>query len=103
MARLRDLPRNLMKLLVRGYSYIMSPLIGPNCRFHPTCSAYAVEAIDTHGAVKGGYLAFRRVLKCHPWNKGPFLDPVPHPVDCGGSIGYKRREAIKEEKDHAKP
>jgi len=100
--RLADLPKSVLKVLVKGYSYAISPLLGPNCRYHPTCSAYAVEAIDTHGALKGGFLAFRRVMRCHPWGKGPFLDPVPPAVDRDGISGYKRAETNVKEKDHAK-
>ena len=61
---------------VRGYQWTVRPLIGPNCRFHPGCSEYAVEALCSHGAWRGGILAARRVLRCHPWNEGGF-DPVP--------------------------
>ena len=88
---------SVLKALVRGYSYAISPLLGQNCRYHPTCSAYAVQAIDEHGAIKGGYLAFRRVLSCHPWSHRPFTDPVPAAVDREGRIGYKRAEP--EQKD----
>jgi len=76
--------------MVRAYSYAVSPLLGPNCRFHPTCSAYALEAIDTHGVIKGGYIALRRILKCHPWSRAPMADPVPPAIDRDGVIGYKR-------------
>ncbi len=58
------------------YRYLLSPWIGNQCRFYPTCSHYAEEAIGTHGLVKGGYLTLRRLLKCHPWHPGG-LDPVP--------------------------
>lgn len=62
---------------IRFYRRFLSPLKGaPSCRFHPTCSAYAIEAIEVHGVVKGTYLAVRRVLKCHPLHPGGF-DPVP--------------------------
>lgn len=101
MPKLRDLPKMILKGLVRAYSYVISPLLGPNCRFHPTCSAYAVEAIDQHGAVKGGFMALRRILKCHPWHKGPLVDPVSAAIDRAPRIGYKRAEHSKEEKDHA--
>ena len=63
-------------LFIRGYQRFISPLFGPRCRFHPTCSAYAAEAIATHGAGRGTWLAVRRIARCHPWNPGG-LDPVP--------------------------
>lgn len=66
----------LIIAFVRGYQYLISPLIGPRCRFHPTCSHYAVEAIQEHGAVRGSLLAARRICKCHPWHPGGY-DPVP--------------------------
>lgn len=75
--------KSILKGLIKGYAYLISPLTGPSCRFHPTCSAYAMEAIDSHGALKGGFLAFRRIMKCHPWHKGPFLDPVPAIKEAG--------------------
>jgi hypothetical protein len=84
----------VLKGLIKIYAYLISPLMGPSCRFHPTCSAYAMEAIDVHGAVKGGILGFRRIMKCHPWHKGQYLDPVPPKapasVDRAGIISYKR-------------
>ena len=63
------------------YRYAISPLIGPRCRFYPTCSTYAVEAIKIHGAIKGGYLAFKRILRCNPLNEGG-EDPVPAKACC---------------------
>ena len=63
-------------LLLRGYQIAISPLIPPSCRFFPSCSNYALEALREHGAAKGGWLAVRRVCRCHPWNAGGF-DPVP--------------------------
>ena len=63
--------------LIRLYGYVLSPLLGPNCRFHPTCSAYAQEALEKYGAIKGGWLALRRLIRCHPWHKGDFIDPLP--------------------------
>jgi hypothetical protein len=62
--------------VVRGYRYAVSPLLGANCRFLPSCSEYAVDALERHGAVHGLYLAARRVCRCHPWHPGGF-DPVP--------------------------
>ena len=62
--------------LIRLYQLGISPYIGPHCRFTPTCSRYAYEAILKYGALKGGYLAVRRLLKCHPFHEGGY-DPVP--------------------------
>lgn len=62
--------------LIRCYQRVLSPFIGNQCRFHPTCSVYATEAIETHGAIKGSWFAFRRVTRCHPLNPGG-VDPVP--------------------------
>lgn len=62
--------------LVRLYQLVLSPLLGPRCRFQPTCSSYAIEAITLHGGMKGGWLALKRILKCHPWG-GFGYDPVP--------------------------
>jgi hypothetical protein len=62
--------------LIRGYQLFISPILGPKCRFHPTCSYYAIEAIRLHGFVKGSWFAGKRVLKCHPLHPGG-EDPVP--------------------------
>lgn len=63
-------------LLIRFYRAAISPLFPPSCRYVPTCSAYAMEAIKKYGAAKGGWLALRRILRCHPFHKGGY-DPVP--------------------------
>jgi putative membrane protein insertion efficiency factor len=62
--------------LIRGYQWFVSPLLGPHCRFYPSCSQYACEAIARHGAARGVWLAVRRLLRCHPWHPGG-VDPVP--------------------------
>lgn len=67
----------IFKFLIKGYSLLISPLLGQNCRFQPTCSAYAHEAIDKHGSIKGSWLTVKRLLKCHPFNKSHPIDPVP--------------------------
>ena len=61
---------------IKIYQIIISPLLGPSCRFTPTCSQYAVEAIQKYGPFKGSWLSFKRILKCHPWG-GSGYDPVP--------------------------
>lgn len=68
--------KTLLLTLLRTYQYLLSPWVGQHCRFHPTCSEYAREAIETHGALKGTWLAARRLSRCHPWHAGG-LDPVP--------------------------
>lgn len=62
--------------LLRGYQRFVSPLLGPRCRFYPSCSAYALEAVRLHGALRGSWLAVRRLSRCHPFHPGG-LDPVP--------------------------
>lgn len=66
----------LLILLLRGYRYAISPLYGQVCRYHPSCSAYALQAVTEHGSARGSWLAVRRVGRCHPWAKGGY-DPVP--------------------------
>ncbi|MCF8075111.1 MAG: membrane protein insertion efficiency factor YidD [Desulfotignum sp.] len=66
----------LLLILIKFYQFFISPLTGTNCRFYPTCSAYAVEAVQKYGSRKGGWLAVKRILRCHPFHAGGF-DPVP--------------------------
>ncbi|WP_084462786.1 membrane protein insertion efficiency factor YidD [Oceanibaculum pacificum] len=66
----------LLRLPVYGYRYLISPLLGVNCRYGPSCSEYALEALAVHGAWRGGWLALGRILRCHPWG-GSGYDPVP--------------------------
>lgn len=75
-ALLWNLPRNILILLLMAYRKVISPLYGQVCRFFPSCSAYALEAITVHGAVKGSWLAAKRLARCHPWNAGG-VDHVP--------------------------
>jgi putative membrane protein insertion efficiency factor len=68
--------KTLVIIFIKFYQYTLSPLTGQNCRFYPTCSAYAIQAVSTYGCVKGGFLAVKRILRCHPFHAGGF-DPVP--------------------------
>ena len=71
-----ELPKQLLGALVRAYRFFISPLLPPACRFHPSCAAYAEQALQDHGALRGGWLATRRLCRCGPWHSGG-LDPVP--------------------------
>jgi putative membrane protein insertion efficiency factor len=66
----------LLSLLIRSYRYSLSPFLGMHCRFHPSCSAYALEALERHGAGRGVWLVLTRIARCHPWHPGGH-DPVP--------------------------
>ena len=68
--------RQLITGPIRGYRRFISPLLGTNCRFHPSCSEYALCAVEQHGVIKGVYLSARRLIKCHPFHDGGY-DPVP--------------------------
>ena len=67
---------SILIAVVRGYQWAISPWLGPRCRFDPTCSHYAIAAIERFGALHGGWLALKRILRCHPWG-GTGYDPVP--------------------------
>jgi putative membrane protein insertion efficiency factor len=66
-------------VFIKLYRYLISPYMGQHCRFTPTCSCYAIEALEQYGMIKGSRLALRRLAKCHPWHEGGY-DPVPHCV-----------------------
>lgn len=76
MAQTDPTMQRLLIALIRLYQYLLSPWIGHHCRFFPTCSNYAIDAIKRFGAMRGAYLTIRRLLKCHPWHHGG-IDPVP--------------------------
>jgi len=83
--------KSLLILLIRGYRLIISPLFPPVCRFHPTCSQYAIEAIARFGTWRGSWLAIRRISRCHPLNPGGY-DPVPLREEGIGVGNRKDRE-----------
>jgi putative membrane protein insertion efficiency factor len=72
--------QRLLILLIKAYRYLVSPWLGRHCRFYPTCSCYALDAIGIHGARRGGWLALKRLGRCHPWHAGG-IDPVPPAAD----------------------
>ncbi|MEO7997547.1 MAG: membrane protein insertion efficiency factor YidD [Gemmatimonadaceae bacterium] len=76
MLALQQWPKYALILGVRGYQVVLSPILGGGCRYYPSCSAYAIEALERHGALRGGWLAIRRIGRCHPFRPGGF-DPVP--------------------------
>lgn len=75
-AALAALPGRTLIALIRGYQRFLSPVLPPACRFYPSCSQYALEAVTRHGALRGGWLAVQRLARCHPFHPGGF-DPVP--------------------------
>jgi len=81
---LRNLLNWPLLAIIRVYQRLISPLLGPHCRFYPSCSAYAAEALQTHGPVRGSWLALRRISRCHPLNAGG-NDPVPPAHRCSHS------------------
>lgn len=68
--------RSIALALIRFYQKFMSPMLGSNCRFYPSCSSYTYQAIEKYGVAKGSWMGFKRILRCNPWNKGGF-DPLP--------------------------
>lgn len=74
---MRSILVKLLQAPVHGYRLILSPWLPKSCRYHPTCSRYMLEALEKHGPVKGLWLGARRILRCHPWSKHDFHDPVP--------------------------
>lgn len=76
--------KSAILLTIRAYQLLVSPLLGQNCRFYPSCSNYALEAVHTHGSLTGCWLAARRLCKCHPWHVGG-VDPVP-PIEKNSMI-----------------
>lgn len=80
-----------LQCAVKGYAWLISPLSGPKCRFYPTCSAYAIQALQRHGTGAGLWLALRRIGRCHPWSGCSGIDPVPDQFEWRAQFRYKRR------------
>lgn len=76
MIKIRQVPRQVLMAVIRLYQVLLSPWLGQRCRFTPSCSHYGIEALETHGAVKGGWLTLKRIGRCHPLSEGGY-DPVP--------------------------
>jgi len=81
MHQLTQWLKQALILLVRGYQLLLSPVLGNNCRFYPSCSSYMIEAMEVHGIIKGIWLGTRRLLRCHPYSDGG-IDPVPPRCGC---------------------
>ncbi|MES2214653.1 MAG: membrane protein insertion efficiency factor YidD [Pseudomonadota bacterium] len=69
--------KRIFIFLIRSYQFLVSPWLGKNCRFYPTCSCYAIEAVENLGVIRGSYATIKRLMKCHPFCEGGY-DPVPH-------------------------
>lgn len=78
----------VLSLPIRAYRAWISPLLPASCRFHPSCSSYALEALQQHGPLRGPWLAFRRLARCHPFHRGG-IDPVPAPHHSGRGLGRR--------------
>ena len=85
--------KRFLLVSIRLYQLSLSPWLGHHCRFYPTCSDYATQAIQTHGSLRGGLMALRRVLRCHPWHSGGH-DPVPNSLGTATSFGDLREESV---------
>ena len=88
----RRLPALVLLAVLRTYQLVISPLTGPTCRYYPSCSSYAVTAVRRHGALRGGWLAVRRLARCHPWTPGG-VDDVPPAPDSTGAPAHRHDRA----------
>jgi hypothetical protein len=82
--------KKIALLFIKFYQYVISPIIGPRCRFYPTCSEYAQQAIEDFGVLRGSFLAIKRILRCHPFHEGG-CDPVP-PVQCPPAVDSSSKD-----------
>ncbi len=86
----------ILKALIKVYRYVVSPYLPANCRYQPTCSAYALEALQNHGPVKGSWLTVRRLARCHPWG-GHGYDPVPSNSNTCQHCGTQPSDSVSNE------
>ena len=86
--------RKILVLFIRGYQYLISPLLGPHCRFYPTCSSYAQTAVERHGVFRGSWFALRRLARCHPWNAGgeDLVPEIDAHEDLSDDVVCKRKQ-----------
>lgn len=94
MAKIKQALQAIPIALIRVYQLVISPLLGPRCRFYPTCSTYAIQAIQLHGVIKGSALAAKRIVKCHPGHPGG-IDPVPGSHDAKSHKSQQRQKETK--------
>ena len=87
----------LFQYLIKFYSYLISPFLGNNCRFYPTCSTYAHQSLEKHGILRGLYLIITRTFSCHPYSKRKFHDPVPSSFAWKDILRYKRSTLTNED------
>ena len=80
-------------MLLKGYQWVISPLLGPNCRFYPSCSQYTIEALREYGLIRGSWLAVKRLVKCHPYHPGGY-DPVSPEQQCSSHQTSPHRENV---------
>jgi len=92
--------RALLIAPILVYRYGISPILGPNCRYHPSCSAYGLQAIRHHGPIKGTVMTVRRLLSCHPWSAGG-LDPVPDRIGWRDVLTRRHGETVEAAAEHA--
>lgn len=90
--------KRIFILVVKGYQFLISPLLGNNCRFYPSCSHYMIQAIERFGIFKGGFLGLKRLSKCHPWHEGG-MDPVPGSCHCEVEKIEKNQAGREKEKN----
>ena len=90
--------KRIFILIVKGYQFLISPLLGNNCRFYPSCSHYMIQAIERFGIFKGMYLGLKRLSKCHPWHEGG-MDPVPGSCHCKYEKNGKDQAKREKEKN----